>query len=94
MPPPENPDSLSPAELKALVVELLGRVRDLERQVAARDAEIARLKGLKSRPDIKPSGMEQRWLGFPRQRFGSAKWIACRLMGTSSPMLWRYAGRA
>jgi len=58
VPPPENPDSLSPAELKALVVELLGRVRDLERQVAARDAEIARLKGLKSRPDIKPSGME------------------------------------
>ena len=58
MPSPENPDSLSPAELKALVVELLGRVRELERQVAVRDAEIARLKGLKTRPDIKPSGME------------------------------------
>jgi len=54
-----NPADLTPAELKALVVDLLGRVRDLERQVAARDAEIARLKGLKGRPDIKPSGMEQ-----------------------------------
>ena len=41
------------------MIELLGRVRDLERQVAARDAEIARLKGLKGRPNIRPSGMEQ-----------------------------------
>ena len=56
---PSNPDDLTPAELKALVIELLGRVRDLERQLASRDAEIARLKGLKGRPDIKPSGMER-----------------------------------
>ena len=56
---PLNPDDLTSAELKALVIELLSRVRDLERQVAARDAEIGRLKGLKGRPDIKPSGMEQ-----------------------------------
>jgi hypothetical protein len=34
------------------------------------------------------------WLGFLLQRFDAAKWIACRLMGTSSPMLWRHAGRA
>ena len=55
---PENLDGLTPAELKALLLELFGRVRDLERQVAARDAEIARLKRLKGRPDIRPSGME------------------------------------
>ena len=54
VPTPENLDGLTPAELKALLVELFGRVRDLERQVAARDAEIARLKGLKGRPDIRP----------------------------------------
>jgi hypothetical protein len=58
VPTPENLDGLTPAELKALLLELLGRVRDLERQLAMRDAEIARLKGLKGRPDIRPSGME------------------------------------
>jgi transposase IS66 family protein len=58
VPVPEKLDGLTPAALKALLLELLGRVRELERQLAARDAEIARLKGLKVRPDIRPSGME------------------------------------
>src|SRR3712207_9189801 len=59
MVPAADPDTLSPAELKALVVELLAKVAELERTVAAQREEIARLKGLKGRPPIKPRGMEQ-----------------------------------
>ena len=60
MPLPENIDGLSPAELKLLVVKLLEEVADLRRTVAAQRDEIARLKGGPGRPNIKPSGMEQR----------------------------------
>jgi hypothetical protein len=57
--PPIDPDRLSKAELKRLVVKQWEELAELHRVVAALRDEIARLKGGPPRPNIKPSGMEQ-----------------------------------
>ena len=45
--------------MRRLLIEALGKVAELAAENAALREEIARLKGLKGRPSIKPSGMEQ-----------------------------------
>jgi hypothetical protein len=57
--PPRDLDELTPAQLRDLVATLLTKMTALEQKVIEQREEIARLKGLKGRPDIKPSGMDK-----------------------------------
>jgi len=57
--PAVNVDGLSSTQLRELVGSLFVKLSELERTNAELREEIARLKGLKGRPDIKPSGMDK-----------------------------------
>jgi len=59
VPPPPSLSGLSRTELEALLIEVFGEIVALKQTNSELREEIARLKGLKGRPDIKPSGSDQ-----------------------------------
>ncbi|CAK0773462.1 hypothetical protein WCLP8_5010004 [uncultured Gammaproteobacteria bacterium] len=52
-------EAKSAAELRTLVIELLGRLAKAEAQIVVLSEEIVRLKDLNGRPKLKASGMEK-----------------------------------
>ena len=69
---PPDIDGLPP-ELKQFLLMLLAENADLKRQNVELRDEIARLKGLNGRPQIKPSGMEDATTANPGDRGASQR---------------------
>jgi hypothetical protein len=59
VPPPPILSALSRPELEALLVTQFADISTLKQMVSELREEVARLKGLKGRPNIKPSGMDK-----------------------------------
>ena len=70
---PRSIDGLNFEELKAFAIELLEEVADLKAENEALREEIARLKGLKGRPKLKPSGMHQETQARDKAKSGGKK---------------------
>jgi hypothetical protein len=56
---PPNVDDLGLDDLRKLVVELFEQIAAPKAENAALREEVARLKGLKGRPQLRPSGMDK-----------------------------------
>ncbi len=70
---PPDIDGFSLDDLKVLVLQLLEENAALRAEVAVLGAEIARLKGLKGPPKIKPSGMDKATDPKPAGRMGKRR---------------------
>jgi hypothetical protein len=100
---PQSPvlSELSRAELESLLAKLVDEVSALKQIVSEQREEIARLKGLKGPPDIKPSGMEKATEparpGWPKSRPGRGKVrprvsIEDRIIKAAAPIGSRFKG--
>lgn len=102
---PDEPlvDDLSLDALRRRLAETLAELARLGEENAALKAEIARLKGHKGRPQLKPSGMEQatgRTKPKRKRRSGKAEGVSRRIpvvgeeltLGVEAAPGWRFKG--